>query len=164
VIFVTVGTDHHPFNRLVKWIVNALDEALIEPGEVVMQNGYTAVRDERIMTRQFLTFAEMVAHFDRAQLVVTHGSSTAMLVCHSGKRPLVVPRIAGLGEHVDDHQLEFVQETRNVYPFVAAMEESEFRAALRDREAVSKWNYDWEFGGKAAIAVFRRAVEQLFKE
>jgi UDP-N-acetylglucosamine transferase subunit ALG13 len=162
-IFVTVGTDHHPFNRLVKWISNAIDEGLVAPGEVVMQNGFTEVHDERIQKRQFLSFAEMMDNFDKAQLVITHGSSTAMLVCHRLKRPLVVPRIASLGEHIDDHQLEFIQETRNVYPFAVAMDESDFRSALADKVTVSRWNDDWELGGRTAIAAFGKAVEQLMR-
>jgi UDP-N-acetylglucosamine transferase subunit ALG13 len=43
-----------------------------------------------------------------ARAVVCHGGpGTIMLSCSVGRRPIVVPRRHGLGEHVDDHQLAF---------------------------------------------------------
>ena len=43
-----------------------------------------------------------------AAIVITHGGpSSFMQVIALGKTPIVVPRMAKHGEHVNDHQLEF---------------------------------------------------------
>ena len=45
-------------------------------------------------------------HARRARVVVSHaGVGSIMLALMAGRRPVVVPRIAALGEAVDDHQV-----------------------------------------------------------
>jgi UDP-N-acetylglucosamine transferase subunit ALG13 len=101
-IFVTVGTHEAGFDRLVQ-AVGAL------PGdeEVILQSGYSAIRPARARCVDFLGFDEMVATIRRARVVVCHaGVGSIMVSLMNGRRPVAVPRLARLGEHVDDHQLE----------------------------------------------------------
>jgi UDP-N-acetylglucosamine transferase subunit ALG13 len=54
----------------------------------------------------FLSFDEMVAHVDRARVVVTHaGVGSILLALSRFRRPVVVPRLRRFGEAVDDHQV-----------------------------------------------------------
>lgn len=160
-IFVTLGTDHHPFTRLVNWISEAIDASVIaEP--VVIQNGFTPVNDRRLETHEMIGFDQMMRHFEEASVVITHASSTAMLVCHHRRRPIVVPRNPSLGEHVDDHQREFIQATRDVYPFFVANTRSEFFEGLSNKAGASAWNGNFEVGGKEAIRRFRQEFDGLF--
>lgn len=103
-IFVTIGT-HEPFGRLLQ----ALDDF---PGdeEIVVQCGLSSVRPTRATCVEFLTYDELVTHVRDARVVVAHaGVGTIMTSIENGKRPVVVPRLAGLGEAVDDHQLELAR-------------------------------------------------------
>lgn len=46
----------------------------------------------------------------QARAVVVHGGIGSVLLAHAcGKRPIVVPRRADLGENIDDHQLAFAR-------------------------------------------------------
>lgn len=104
-IFVTVGTHEAGFDRLVE----AVDR--IPPGEdVVLQAGYSTRRPARARCVDFLEFDEMVAHIRASRVVVCHaGVGSIMVSLMNGRRPVAVPRLARLGEHVDDHQLELAR-------------------------------------------------------
>jgi hypothetical protein len=55
--------------------------------------------------------AELRAAFREADAVVTHaGVGAALEALEAGRRPLLVPRLARHGEHVDDHQLQVAGE------------------------------------------------------
>jgi UDP-N-acetylglucosamine transferase subunit ALG13 len=46
-----------------------------------------------------------------SELVIVHaGAGSIIQAMQAGKVPVVMPRRASLGEHVDDHQLELVRE------------------------------------------------------
>jgi UDP-N-acetylglucosamine transferase subunit ALG13 len=102
-IFVTVGTNEAPFDRLIR----ALER--IPAGEpLVVQTGASAVRPAAATCFEHLPFDVLSDYVRRARTVVTHAGVGSVLVALSnGKRPVVVPRLARHGEAVDDHQLTF---------------------------------------------------------
>lgn len=101
-IFVTVGTNEAPFDRLIR----AVGE-LPWSEEVVVQYGASVVRPHAAALVDFLPFEDVVEHMRRARLVITHaGVGSVMVSLANGKRPVVVPRRKPFGEAVDDHQLQ----------------------------------------------------------
>jgi UDP-N-acetylglucosamine transferase subunit ALG13 len=103
VIFVSVGTNEAPFDRLLEAVASLrLDE------EVVVQHGHSArLGPPGARLVDFLSFEEMVDHIRDARVVVTHaGVGSAMVSLANGKRPVVVPRRRSFAEAVDDHQLQ----------------------------------------------------------
>jgi len=105
VIFVTVGTNEAPFDRLVSGV-----SGLAEREEVVVQHGASDVRPEGVTCIGFLPFDELVELVRRARVVVTHaGVGSIMVALSQGKRPIVVPRLSRFGEAVDDHQVPFAR-------------------------------------------------------
>ena len=104
-IFVTVGTNEAPFDRLVEAV------AMLETTEtLVVQRGASAVSVPGSETVDFLPFDDLVEHVRSARLVVTHaGVGSTIVALSNGKRPIVVPRLKRYGEAVDDHQVQFGQ-------------------------------------------------------
>ncbi len=104
-ILISVGTDHHPFERLVEW---AESWAASNPGyRVIVQRG-TASAPESLESHDLIPHDELRRLFASALIVVSHGGpSTVMDARMAGRMPIVVPRDDSLGEHVDDHQLRF---------------------------------------------------------
>ncbi|MCU1497102.1 MAG: glycosyl transferase [Acidimicrobiales bacterium] len=104
-VVVTVGTDHHPFDRLVGWI-DAWAGAHPEH-RVLVQRGESPVpRHAESVT--MMAYDELVAAMAAADAVVAQGGPGAIMDARSvGHRPVVVPRRGTLGEHVDDHQVTF---------------------------------------------------------
>jgi UDP-N-acetylglucosamine transferase subunit ALG13 len=105
VIFVTVGTHHQRFERL----LGALGP-LAELDELVVQYGDASPPPEADRAVPFLCYAEVVSYMERARVVVTHAGVGSFLVARrAGQVPVVVPRLRAHGEHVDDHQIAFVR-------------------------------------------------------
>lgn len=106
-IFVTVGTHEQQFNRLVR----AADEYAASSGEeVFVQTGYSTYEPTSCAWSKFVPFDEMKKRMEGADVVVTHGGPSSFIeAMAAGKVPVVVPRKGELGEHVNDHQTDFVR-------------------------------------------------------
>lgn len=112
-IFVTVGTHKQPFNRLIEEIDNLKKEGLLLD-EVFIQTGFSTYEPKYCKWESMLSYAEMEEYLTISDIIVTHGGpATFMGVLSKGKVPIVVPRLERFGEHVNDHQLEFVKRIVN---------------------------------------------------
>src|SRR6476619_5484330 len=104
-VFVTVGTDHHRFDRLIdsiaKW--NARNPGI----RIVVQHGNAHAIDG-VECSAFLAperFHELLA---TASAVVCPGGPGAIMETRAAGLPqIVMPRRGYLGAHVDNHQLAF---------------------------------------------------------
>lgn len=104
-ILVSVGTDHHPFQRLVDW-ADAFAERHPDD-EVFVQYG-SARPPAHAESSALLDHAELQDQIARADVVVCHGGpATITDVRRSGLIPICVPRDPSRGEHVDGHQMRF---------------------------------------------------------
>jgi UDP-N-acetylglucosamine transferase subunit ALG13 len=108
-LLVTVGTDHHPFDRLVRWADGWL---AANPGTLrcLMQTGTSAppTGHGQAGWQAYLEFDALQAAMASAAAVICHGGPGTILGArHMGAVPIVVPRQHRLGEHVDDHQVAF---------------------------------------------------------
>jgi UDP-N-acetylglucosamine transferase subunit ALG13 len=104
-LFVTLGTDRHPFPRLLRWVGNWASDH--RQWRIEVQHGATpAPRFGHALT--YCSHEEMRALFRRASVVVAHaGPATITQARAFGHVPVVVARDPTLGEHVDDHQILF---------------------------------------------------------
>jgi UDP-N-acetylglucosamine transferase subunit ALG13 len=108
-VFATVGTDHHPFDRLIRWLDAWLEAGDRPPASCFVQHGASAVPG-RALHAPYLGYDEMDTAVRGAPAVVCHGGpGSIMLATYHGKRPIVVARRKELGEHVDDHQVLFTR-------------------------------------------------------
>lgn len=101
-IFVTVGTERFPFNRLIK----ALDEfqADLQGEQVFMQIGYATYVPSCAHSR-LLSYDDFRQKIIDARIIVSHAGVGTLLMCASqGKKPIMMARRKCYGEHVDDHQ------------------------------------------------------------
>jgi UDP-N-acetylglucosamine transferase subunit ALG13 len=106
VILVVVGTDVHPFDRVVQWTDAWLARQDPVPAAVV-QYGFSA-SPSVASGDSLIPHERLQVLMQAAAVVVTHGGpATIMEVRRHGRRPVVVPRDPGRGEHVDGHQLLF---------------------------------------------------------
>ncbi len=104
-VLLTVGTDHHPFDRAIAW----LEAWSADHSEVscFVQSG-TSVPPVVCEGQPYLAFADLCRRLAEADVVISHGGpATIMDARAAGHRPIVVPRRPDLGEHVDDHQIRF---------------------------------------------------------
>lgn len=108
-IFVTVGTHEQPFDRLIRWVDELKRTGVIQE-EVVLQTGYSQYEPMHCQWSRFFPYETMLDYTAKAHIVITHGGPASFILpLQMGKPPVVVPRRQDLGEHVNDHQVEFVQ-------------------------------------------------------
>lgn len=106
-VLVVLGTDHHPFNRMVLW-ADAWAET--HPDRKIFVQ-YASSSQPRIADGADLVSPEGLSRMmGAATVVITHGGPGTMSAARSaGHRPIVVARDPSYGEHVDDHQMRFVR-------------------------------------------------------
>ena len=127
-LLAMVGTDHHPFQRLVDW-VDAWSVG--QPGvECLIQYG-TAAPPRHANGTAYAEHDELCRWMDAAAILVCHGGpSTILEARRCGRRPIVVPRSARWGEHVDDHQVRFTGRLARSDLVLTAATQREFDALL----------------------------------
>jgi len=107
---VIVGTDHHPFDRLVGWVNDWLDRHPYAVGSFYVQSG-TASLAPNCAGSRYLDVAQLDRLLDEADVLICHGGPASIAdAWRRGKIPIVVPRLRRLGEHVDDHQVDFCRK------------------------------------------------------
>lgn len=116
-IFATIGTQA-PFDRFVRM----LDEVCGNlKEEVVCQTIGSNYTPRNIKTIGFIPPDEFNGYFNKARLVVAHAGMGTILSALKGQKPLiVVPRLASLGEHRNDHQMATAMRMNELgYVYVA---------------------------------------------
>lgn len=104
-VLVVVGTDHHPFNRVVEW-VDAW--AVLHPAAAVMIQHGSATPPQHAAGARLLPHDELTTHMAAAKAVICHGGPATIADARAaGHLPIVTPRNPRLGEHVDEHQQLF---------------------------------------------------------
>lgn len=106
-VVVTVGTtESYGFRRLFEKLAPMLRDA-----DVLWQTGSTDTSGLGIEARETVPHEEMLEAIRKADVVVSHsGTGSAMSAMEQGKHPILVPRLARFGEHVDDHQIQIAGE------------------------------------------------------
>jgi UDP-N-acetylglucosamine transferase subunit ALG13 len=128
VIFVTVGTQLG-FDRLIRTVD---DWAGAGRGrDVFAQTGESAYRPRHIEHAAFVDPEECRRVMERADAIVAHAGMGTILGALELGRPLVVmPRMAALGEHRNDHQLATARRLSELGRITVAADERELARAL----------------------------------
>ncbi len=136
-IFVTVGTDHHPFDRLIRWVDGSLKRV---SADCFVQFG-TSQSPSMCPGAAYLSHEETRERIAGADAIVCHGGPGTIIDClRAGTMPIVVPRRHSEGEHVDDHQVRFTARLEESAYIKVAHSSTELEelleAALQDRSDV----------------------------
>ncbi|MGN0354882.1 MAG: PssE/Cps14G family polysaccharide biosynthesis glycosyltransferase [Muricoprocola sp.] len=109
-IFLTLGSQKFPFNRLLKEVDELiLTGKITEP--VFAQIGYSDYEPKYYKYKHFLDREEFHKMQSEADIVITHGGTGAIIgALKMGKKVIAIPRDVQFGEHVDNHQFQLVKE------------------------------------------------------
>ena len=104
-IFVTLGTQDKPFVRL----LDILEHSSLTD-EIIVQAGYTDYQSKKMKIYKYLDKDDFERYMEEADIVIAHaGVGTILSALNKHKKVLVVPRLAKLGEHTNDHQLQIAE-------------------------------------------------------
>lgn len=116
-IFATIGTQA-PFDRFVK-MLDELCKNINE--EVVCQTIQTNYQAQNIKTVDFLPPDEFNQYLEKARLIIAHAGMGTIISALKQKKPIIiVPRLASLKEHRNDHQMATAMRMHELgYVYVA---------------------------------------------
>lgn len=113
-IFVTLGSQKFQFNRLLKAVDGLIENGTITD-RVFAQVGYSDYEPKNYAFKKFLDRDEFARIMGASDIVITHGGTGAIIgAVKEGKKIIAVPRRERYGEHVDDHQLQIVEQFRKL--------------------------------------------------
>jgi UDP-N-acetylglucosamine transferase subunit ALG13 len=159
-VVVAVGTDHHPFDRMIRWIDSWSDK---HPGVSVLVQRGTSTPTEACPSVELLPHPELCERFAKAIAVVSHGGpSTVMDARMAGRLPIVMARDPQFGEHVDDHQMRFAAHLDRHQLARVVDQEDALHAAL-DAALAAPDNFTVPVDASAITGVveFGRVMDQL---
>ena len=109
-ILLIVGTQKFQFNRLLMTIDKLIDEKKITE-RVVAQVGNSDYKPVNYEFQDFFDSNKFDLLMDESTLIITHGGVGSIVsALKKNKKVIVVPRLKKYNEHIDDHQLEIVEE------------------------------------------------------
>jgi UDP-N-acetylglucosamine transferase subunit ALG13 len=131
-IAAVVGTDHHPFDRLITWVNDWLGQHPEQIPAFFVQSGSASV--EPVCDRaNILAAGQLEKVLDEADVVICHGGPGSIADAWSrGLLPIVVPRLRRHGEVVDDHQVDFCVKLAGLGRIRLAQEPAAFADLLAE--------------------------------
>jgi UDP-N-acetylglucosamine transferase subunit ALG13 len=108
---VTLGTmPGWGFRRMVEAVRCVLPPDV----DTLWQTGATDVSELGLKTYEAVSATELESAVRDADVVISHaGVGSALVALESGKCPILIPRSAAHGEHVDDHQHQIATDLSN---------------------------------------------------
>lgn len=129
-IFITVGSQKFQFNRLLESVDKLVGDKTITE-DVFAQTGYSDYVPENYKYKQFLDRDEFDDAVSKSDIVITHGGTGVIInAVKKGKKVIAVPRLSKYGEHVDDHQMQLVEQFRELNLIYECLDCSELATAL----------------------------------
>ena len=110
-ILITVGTDHHRFDRLMGWVERWAQD---HPDVHVLAQHGTADPPAHAEAVVMLGYDDLVEQMRIADVVVAQGGPATIMDARSvGQRPVVIPRLAALDEVVSVTFYRFQEPERD---------------------------------------------------
>ncbi|ASN40207.1 glycosyltransferase [Paeniglutamicibacter terrestris] len=107
-IVVSLGTDHHRFDRAVDWIDDWLETQETQPRCLIQHGSSRQPRQGNGVDRMPRT--DLLDLYAGADAVIVQGGPGSILdVREMGKIPIAIPRRPELDEVVDGHQIAFAR-------------------------------------------------------
>ncbi len=109
-ILVLLGTQNNNFNRLLKEVEKNIENGTIKE-EVIVQSGFTRFKSDKMKILDLIPLEELDKLIEKASLIITHGGVGSIIdSLKKGKKIIAVPRLKKYKEHVNNHQIEIVEE------------------------------------------------------
>ena len=140
-IFIILGTQKFQFNRLLKKVDELIKLNLIKE-EVYAQVGYSDYKPVYYSYTKFLDQKIFCEYIDNSSLIITHGGTGAIIsALKRNKKIVAIPRLSRYQEHVDDHQVEIINEfyALNYLEKVDNMEELHSKLVLTKNKEFSAY-------------------------
>lgn len=147
-ILITVGSQKFQFNRLLKEIDKLIENKVIKE-DVFAQIGVSDYKPKNYKYIDFMSQDEFSNKMDEADIIITHaGTGVIVNAAKKEKKVIGVPRLSKYEEHVDDHQIQLINEFTSLGFIEPAYETKDIKEAIKN---VKKKKYNKYISNTAAI-------------
>ncbi|WP_281966202.1 glycosyltransferase [Serinicoccus marinus] len=131
---------------------------------VLVQHGFTAPLERSALVQvEFLGHHDLKRLLSRSRAVVCHGGPGTIFDCRrEGLLPVVMPRSAGQGEHVDDHQVLFTRRLAQAQLIDRVQTQEQLHKALEG--ALDRPRTTLESADDAAVVASTQRLSALVDE
>ncbi|MDR0300030.1 MAG: beta(1,3)galactosyltransferase EpsH [Streptococcaceae bacterium] len=137
-IFVILGSQKFQFNRLLQEIDRLVKEKIITE-KITAQIGASDYIPQNFTSQKFYDRERFKEEVAEADIIITHGGTGAIIgALKEGKKVIALPRLAKYGEHVDNHQVELLNQFTDLNLICVPEDVSKLEQALK---TVRKINY-----------------------
>ena len=114
-IFVILGTQDKKFPRLLEAIQKKIDEGKIDKKEeIIVQAGSTKYKSNDMKIFDYIPISQFEDYIEKADLIICHaGVGTILTALKKNKKIIAAARLKQYGEHVNDHQLQILDNFKN---------------------------------------------------
>lgn len=140
-IFITLGSQKFQFNRLLKAVDEQVEAGLITE-EIFAQIGASDYKPKHYQYRAFLNRDEFAEWQEKADIEITHGGTGAIIgAVKKGKKVIAIPRLSIYGEHVDDHQLQLIEQFKELDLICECLDCNEIWKAVEEAKKTEYKSY-----------------------
>lgn len=133
-IFVTIGSQDIPFDRLLQAVEKQIKKGNIKE-EVIAQCGKTKFKSDKIKLFNYLEIEEFNKLVKEARLIICHGGVGSILDgLKNNKTVIACPRLSKYKEHNNDHQLQIVEEFSKKGYIIPLKDPNKLEIALKGAE------------------------------
>ena len=138
-ILITVGSQKFQFNRLLEAVDKLIENKKIKD-KVFAQIGVSDYKPQNYEYVDFMAQDEFSQKMDEADMIITHaGTGVIVNAVKKEKKVIALPRRAKYGEHVDDHQIQLINEFKELNFIEPVYEVDELENAI---ETAKNKNYN----------------------
>ncbi|MBQ9071765.1 MAG: hypothetical protein IJY25_01220 [Bacilli bacterium] len=154
-ILVTLGTQDKKFYRLLKAVDKAIKDGYIKD-EVIVQAGYSSdYKSKNLKIFDLIPMEEFDELLKKCNLLITHGGvGTITSGLKNNKVVIAVPRLAKYQEHINDHQLQIINQFSDSGYILALNNEKELPELLKQAKTFKPKKYS------SNANKFRKLVEK----
>ena len=107
-IFITLGTQDKPFNRLLEAVQREINNGNIKD-KVVVQAGCTKFKTDDMEIFDLIPMDDFDKIMKECDLLITHGGVGSIVGgLNKNKTVIAAARLEKYGEHLNDHQLQII--------------------------------------------------------
>lgn len=157
-IFITVGSQKFQFDRLLKEMDELVREGIIKE-EVYAQIGYSEYVPQHYEYIEFLDRDTFAGKVEESSTLVTHGGTGVIVgALKKGKKVIAVPRLAKYGEHVDDHQLQLLEQFSESGMIIMCEEVQQISGAINQLQEMQTKEY------KSNTKTIIKSIQEFIRE
>lgn len=157
-IFITVGSQKFQFDRLLKEMDELVREGIIKE-EVYAQIGYSEYVPQCYEYVEFLDRETFARKVEESSTLITHGGTGVIVgALKKGKKVIAVPRLAKYGEHVDDHQLQLLEQFSESGMIIMCEEVQQISGAINQLQEMQTKEY------KSNTKTIIKSIQEFIKE